>query len=291
VIPAFFAGIFLYLATMKIPFTKMSGAGNDFVVVDRRSERKTADWKGLTPLLCDRRRGVGADGLIVIRPGSEHDFIMEYYNADGSTGSMCGNGGRCAAAYVLGSTGAERTSFQSCGRIYKAVATQNGILLSMDDPGRPEMEIRIDLPGVDIPGHFIDSGSPHLVLITDSPDFHTVDIRDTGRKIRNLQHFSPGGTNVDFIKIMGEGEIAVRTYERGVEDETWACGTGAVASAIIYVMKHGGEGVQTIGVTPKSGEKLTVNFRKTGGVITDVKLEGPAVMTFTGTFDTEVPGV
>jgi len=269
----------------------MSGAGNDFVVVDWRDKAETVDWELLTPLLSDRRMGVGADGLIVIHSSREHEFSMEYYNADGSTGSMCGNGGRCASAYVMGATGAGHTNFESCGRVYQAKATKNGIELSMNDPGRLELEIIIDVPGVDLPGHFIDSGSPHLVLFTDTQEFETFDISDSGCKIRHLPHFGPGGTNVDYVKIMGEGHIAVRTYERGVENETWACGTGAVAAAVIYSMKYGGEGERSVRVTPMSGETLLVTFRKTGAVVTDVRLEGPAVITFTGTFDLEYPGV
>jgi len=275
---------------MDVPFTKMSGAGNDFVVVDRRGDVDRIDWKRYAPVLCNRRRGIGADGLIVIRSSPENDFTMVYYNADGSTGSLCGNGGRCAAGYVLKSKGRDKTTFDSCGRPYNASATENGIIVSMDNPGRPEMDMKLDIPGVEIPGHFVNTGSPHLVLLTDSPEFEKTDILESGRKIRNAARFAPAGTNVDYVKVTGEGRIAVRTYERGVEDETWACGTGAVASAVIYVMKYGGEGQQSVRVTPKSGETLLVCFRRQGRVITDVSLEGPAVVTFSGTFETDITG-
>lgn len=267
----------------------MSGAGNDFIVIDRRTETEPFDAIRYVTALCDRRRGIGADGVIVLNASSVNDFTMEYYNADGSTGSMCGNGGRCAAALVLGEGSGGTTSFDSCGHVHRATRTGNGIRLEMEDPGVPRMDIDLGIPDVDIPGHFIDTGSPHLVLPMDNRELEKMDIVETGRKIRYSELFAPAGTNVDFVTVVGEGHIAVRTYERGVEDETLACGTGAVASAVIYDILHGKggkSGQKSIRITPRSGETLFVTFSRDEKGIRTVNLEGPAVVTFRGTIDT-----
>ncbi len=275
---------------MIVPFTKMSGAGNDFVVIDRRTAFDTFEAAVYAPVLCDRRRGIGADGVIVLKASAVTDFTMEYYNADGSTGSMCGNGGRCAAALVLGEEGGVTTSFEACGNVHSATRTAMGINLGMADPGTPRMDIDLGIRDVEIRGHFINTGSPHLVLMKDSPGFESMEIVETGRKIRHSKHFEPGGTNVDYVQVVGEGHIAVRTYERGVEDETLACGTGAVAAAVIYDILSGMQnewGKRTVRVTPRSGESLMVNFTREAAGIRDVHLEGPAVVTFTGSFNTD----
>jgi len=278
---------------MKVAFTKMSGAGNDFIVIDRRGEKGPFDGARHAPLLCDRRRGVGADGLILIETSPQHDFSMRYFNADGSTGSMCGNGGRCAASLVMGTAPDASTTFDTLGGVFHASNTPRGVRLTLNDPGEPRMGIRLDIPGVDTTGHFIDTGSPHLVIRVDTPEFDTMNIHDSGRKIRNSHYFSPGGTNVDYIMAAGEGHIKIRTYERGVEEETLACGTGAVASAVIFDLLSGNvekPGKREIRVTPRSGEELLVTFTRVKGKVTDVLLEGPALATFTGSFETPVSG-
>jgi diaminopimelate epimerase len=271
---------------MKIPFLKMSGAGNDFVLVDGTPGAIAADWKPVVRAMCDRRRGIGADGVLLLSPSTGEDFTMDYFNADGSTGSLCGNGGRCAASYMMEILGRDSVSFRSCGRRYTAVKSGNGVILDMDDPGPPRMNIRLCVGSLDLVGHFIDTGSPHLVLLADTePD--TEDVVRIGREIRHHQAFAPSGTNVDFVTVGGEGHLGIRTYERGVEAETWACGTGSVAAALVYSILRGKQGAASVTVIPLSGEPLIVRFTRTGSSFANVKLEGPATVTFRGVFDTD----
>lgn len=266
----------------------MSGAGNDFVVVDRTASGGLSGLPGLPELvrsMCDRRRGIGADGVIVLGPPAGADFTMEYFNADGSSGSLCGNGGRCASAYMMDRLGRDTVSFHACGREYRAERRGPGVVLGMDDPGPARLGIALRAGDTDLVGHFIDTGSPHLVIIIDAPLPDGAGIVGMGRELRHHAHFQPSGTNVDFVTVEGEDLVRIRTYERGVEDETWACGTGAVAAAMIHSLLRGGEGDRSIGVIPLSGEKLVVRFQRSGAGFSRVTLEGPAVVTFTGSFD------
>ncbi len=272
---------------MKIPFLKMSGAGNDFVVIDRAAG-PAPDWKALVPAMCDRRAGIGADGVIIIRPAAGADFTMEYFNADGSTGSLCGNGGRCAASYVMDRLGKESVSFRTLDRIYHAARVGTGVVLEMDPPGLPRLNIPLRVRNGDFVGHFLDTGSPHLVLFGEQGIPGTGQIDELGRAIRHHPEFSPSGTNVDFVSVTDKGELRIRTYERGVEAETWACGTGAVAAALIHSLLEGmvGEGIAR--VIPLSGELLRVWYRREGNTFSGVKLEGPVTVTFTGTYEAVV---
>jgi diaminopimelate epimerase len=266
----------------------MSGAGNDFVVVDRTGAGGLSglgDPTALVRSLCDRRRGIGADGVIFLGPPAGADFTMHYFNADGSTGSLCGNGGRCASSYMMGALGRDSVTFHACGREYRADRKGSGIVLGMDDPGPMRLDIPLRAGNADLVGHFIDTGSPHVVVPLEGGLPDTRGVFETGREIRHNPVFQPSGTNVDFIAVEGEDLVRIRTYERGVEDETWACGTGAVASAMVYSALRGGEGDRSIGVIPLSGEKLVVKFHRSGARFTRVSLEGPAVVTFTGSYD------
>ncbi len=241
---------------MKIPFLKMSGAGNDFVVVDRLEGTPGPAWGSVVPAMCDRRRGIGADGVIIVTPATTADFTMEYFNADGSTGSMCGNGGRCASSYLMEILGRSEVSFLACGRPYRAARSVNGVKLQMDDPGPARMHVSLRVRNADLVGHFIDTGSPHLVIVGDIFGRDSRSVVDVGREIRHHEAFSPSGTNVDFVTVEGKDRLIIRTYERGVEDETWACGTGAVAAALVYALLEGGEGSREVRITPLSGETL-----------------------------------
>jgi diaminopimelate epimerase len=268
----------------------MSGAGNDFVVVDRTGSgglRGLDDPPALARSISDRRSGVGADGLIVLGPPpSGADFTMDYFNADGSTGSLCGNGGRCAAAYMMDRLGRDAVTFHTLGKAYRARRKGRDVVLEMDNPGPLRSGIRLGGPRDAMTGHFIDTGSPHVVIARDGGLPGTREVYELGREIRHHPEFQPSGTNVDFIAAEGEDIIRIRTYERGVEDETRACGTGAVAAAMVYAVLRGGEGERSIGVIPLSGERLVVTFRRSGERFTGVSLEGPAIVTFTGSFDT-----
>jgi diaminopimelate epimerase len=267
----------------------MSGAGNDFVVVDRTagdSLAGIADLPALVRSMSNRRRGIGSDGVIVLGPPAGADFTMEYFNADGSSGSLCGNGGRCAAAYMMDRLGRDSVSFHACGKAYRAERKGPVVILGMDDPGPLRPAIPLRAGNSDLVGHFIDTGSPHLVILMDETMPDGREVVRIGMELRQLAQFQPSGTNVDFVTVEGGELVRIRTYERGVEDETWACGTGAVAAAMVYSVLRGEDGERSIGVIPLSGEKLVVKFHRSGSRFTGVSLEGPAVVTFTGTFDT-----
>ena len=270
---------------MKIPFVKMSGAGNDFVVVDRMTETAGPEWASIIPAMCHRRFGIGADGVILITPEPTADFTMEYFNADGSSGSMCGNGGRCVAAYMMDRLNRPTVSFQAAGRLYRAERSTNGVKLQMDDPGTVRLHIRLSIGDADILGHFIDTGSPHLVILGHKFGNDARSVVEVGRELRHHADFQPSGTNVDFITATGRDEVTIRTYERGVEDETWACGTGAVAAALIYSLLEGREGPGSVRVTPLSGKTLRVTFRRSGSAFNDIALDGPTVETFAGVYE------
>ncbi|MDZ7626273.1 MAG: diaminopimelate epimerase [Ignavibacteriaceae bacterium] len=271
----------------KIIFTKMSGAGNDFVFIDKKQN----DWlqvnTDFVQKICDRRNGIGADGLITIEDSTTHNFIMNYYNADGSTGSLCANGARCAILFAAesGRLTGNTAEFISNEVEYKGEVISNSeIKFFLNPPKKIKYNFKIKAGGKLINAHFADTGSPHVVIdINESEGFLTslekVQVESLGREIRNLPEFSPGGTNVNFV-VVKDGLINIRTYERGVESETLACGTGSVAAALIcYVTKNLSVPVKII---PKSNEKLFVNFDVENSKVRNLSLTGPAKVTFTG---------
>ena len=271
----------------KIIFTKMSGAGNDFVFIDKNQN----DWlqvdTDFVQKICDRRNGIGADGLITIADSSTHNFIMNYYNADGSTGSLCANGARCAILFASdsGRLSSNRAEFISNGIEYKGeVISDSKIKFYLNPPKRIKYNFKIKAGGKLLNAHFADTGSPHVVIdISETEElFNSLDnvlVEMLGREIRNLPEFSPGGTNVNFIDVK-DGAVNIRTYERGVESETLACGTGSVAAALIcFITKKLSVPVKII---PKSNEKLFVNFDVENSKVRNLSLTGPAKVIFTG---------
>lgn len=266
---------------MELNFTKLSGAGNDFVAIDDRDGRLGGiDKAALARALCDRHRGIGADGILVIAPSSIADVKMLYYNADGTDGGMCGNGGRCAAVYarMLGVPGTTLT-IEALEYVYRAEFTSHGVRLHMKDPIAIARGIRVTAGGATYTVHGINTGSPHIVTFVN--DLSTPDVEGTGRALREHERFAPEGTNVNFVETIDTSALAMRTYERGVEAETLACGTGSVASAVIAHLEYGLR--PPIRVRTHSGESLRVDFTIIGSRITDVTLEGPAVTVFSGT--------
>ena len=271
----------------KIIFTKMSGAGNDFVFIDKKQN----DWVQVNTdfirKICDRRNGIGADGLITIEDSATHNFIMNYYNADGSTGSLCANGARCAILFASesGRLNSNKAEFISNDIAYKGEVISNSeIKFYLNPPKKIKFNFKIKAGGKLVNAHFADTGSPHVVIdINESEGFLTsldsIPVEKLGREIRYLLEFSPGGTNVNFILVKDEA-IHIRTYERGVESETFACGTGSVAAAIIcFVTKKLSVPVKII---PKSNEKLLVNFDVENSKVRNLSLTGPAKVIFTG---------
>lgn len=257
---------------MTLVFNKYQGAGNDFVMVDNRGSQIDPSDHELINKLCNRRFGIGADGLILISDHDEFDYEMKYFNADGYIGSMCGNGGRCTArfAYNLGIAGRNQ-KFMAYDGMHEAVVEEDIIRLQMRDVANPSF-----IDG----NYFINTGSPHYVLFEKNID--TIDVSMEGRKLRYSPKFAPGGTNVNFVEVSDNG-IYVRTYERGVEDETLACGTGVTASAIASVLK-GHFDTKTINIRTKGGN-LNVKMDISNGKISDVWLSGPATFVFEGKID------
>jgi len=266
---------------MEVSFVKLTGAGNDFVGVNNLDGvLGTTDQHTLARCLCDRHFGIGADGLLVLERSPIADFRMMYYNADGSYGGMCGNGGRCAALYArsLGLT-QQPMRFEALDYVYEAEFLADGINVHMKDPADIRRNIPVQLPDGKRTVHAIDTGSPHVVLfVGDLPNTQVVDV---GKQLREHPQFLPKGTNVNFVQRLGDNSIAMRTYERGVEAETLACGTGSIASAAISHLELGMN--SPIRIRTWSRQWLTVRFKPSGTSITDVSLEGPAAILFSGT--------
>ncbi|CUU08211.1 diaminopimelate epimerase [Candidatus Kryptobacter tengchongensis] len=260
---------------MKLKFYKMTGAGNDFILFDNRNG-KIKDPVKLAKWVCDRHFGVGADGIILIEKSKTTDFKMVYFNSDGSFGGMCGNGGRCVAklAYILGITKGKIT-FEANGKFYKAeILNDENVRLYLPMPKMKKFNLGLKLGKKLFKAHFVDTGAPHLVLFTDEnkiKNIEKINLNDLGRKLRFHPYFE-NGTNVNFVTVLNKNTIRMRTYERGVEGETLACGTGSVACAIasaeIKNMKP------PIKVKATSGEILTVGWNEKNSEF--VYLEGSA---------------
>ncbi len=263
-------------------FTKMNGAGNDFVMLDNRASELQLSGEQIARL-CDRHRGVGADGVLVLEPAANGaDFRMRYYNADGGEAEMCGNGARCFARFTERVAGPrERVSFETPAGIIAAALQGEAVTLQMSDPRDLRRDLRISAAGQEVHCHYVDSGVPHVVVPVSA--IADVEVRALGSAIRQHADFAPRGTNVNFLERRGDRQIAIRTYERGVEDETLACGTGVVASALIFALVENVAG--PIGVRVKGGDELQVDFRREGEQFTGVTLSGPADFVFEGTVE------
>jgi diaminopimelate epimerase len=254
---------------MTIAFNKYQGAGNDFIIIDNRNNVFNPEDSSLINKLCNRKFGIGADGLILINEKQGFDFEMVYFNSDGFEGSMCGNGGRCAADFAIrcGFAGKKQT-FMAIDGIHNVVSEDGLIRLKMNDVNQYRL-----VNG----NYFINTGSPHYVIFTG--ELENLDVFNEGKKIRYLKEFLPGGTNVNFVEPQKKG-IYVRTFERGVENETLSCGTGVTASAIASVLSgHFVSG--SVNVRTKGGN-LSVDFNAEGEKITNIWLCGPATFVFEG---------
>lgn len=271
---------------MKIEFTKMSGAGNDFVLVDNRSNA-ISDRSASARILCDRRWGVGADGLLLVERSEKADYKMMYYNADGSYGGMCGNGGRCVARYAIVKGIANREhSFEALDHVYHVAVQNDAIRLSMKDPMDFRLNMRLSVLRKRLTVHYVDTGSPHVVVPAKGltrKGLNFVDVAGLGKMIRFHRSFVPKGTNVNFIEVVDKSTLKMRTYERGVEAETLACGTGSIASAVVAALVW--DLKPPIKIIPASSVPLSVDFVREGSRVTNVSLTGPATIVFTGALD------
>lgn len=256
---------------MTLQFSKYEGTGNDFILIDDRRLQFPASEE-LIRKLCDRHFGIGADGLLLVQHSEGYDFGMKYYNSDGSPATFCGNGGRCITAYShhIGITG-NTCRFMAADGIHHAQITENnGAVMVVE----LEMQDAI-IYNTDNNICYLNTGTYHVVKFVDNPD--NTDIFEEGREIRYDERFAPHGTNVNFAKLL-KNELYVRTYEKGVENETLSCGTGVTASAIAASLKYGGN---TFYVNTAGG-RLHVTFERSGDTFKKVKLSGQARMVFEG---------
>jgi len=254
---------------MKILFNKYEGTGNDFIIINNINKLINKNDNKLIEFLCDRRFGIGADGLILAEESKAYDCEMIFFNSDGFPARMCGNGGRCFADYVMKNlTGRKPVNFIAADGPHTALPAGNMIDLSINDVNGIHATEH---------GYFLNTGVPHLVCFRD--DIEALNIIQEARPIRFSQLYGPEGTNVNFVKITDDG-LSVRTYERGVEDETFSCGTGVTASAIASVAS-GKIGSPDINIKAKGGN-LNVKFIFTGDGAKEIHLTGPATYVFSG---------
>ena len=255
---------------MILKFDKFHGAGNDFILIDNREHIADMLNSAIIKYLCDRHFGIGADGLMLLNKHDKYDFEMDYYNSDGSGATICGNGGRCIVAFAkkLGII-QDKTTFLASDGVHEAEILENGMIkLKMKD---------VEMPEISDDYVFIDTGAPHHIEF--ESDIFLTDVYAKGKEIRYSDRYKVHGTNVDFVQV-NDNEIKIRTYERGVENETLACGTGAVASAIAYYKKFNSKANQ-VKVKALGGE-LEVSFKEHQNKFTDVYLSGPARYVFSG---------
>ena len=263
---------------MKIPFVKMSGSGNDFILIDHRKPILQRDrMSAFAQQVCRRRVSVGADGLIFIEPSEKADFKWQFFNADGSEAEMCGNGGRCAARFALlkGIAGSSLT-FETLAGILSAQVDGKRVKLELTRPHSLKLDESIMVDGKSVSVSSINTGVPHAVQFVD--DVERWDVFRMGKAIRNHPHFAPGGTNANFVRIEEGSRLTVRTYERGVEDETLACGTGLVASSLVAAFK--GWVTSPVSVRTQGGEVLRVHFEIEGKEVKKVFYEGDVQLVY-----------
>lgn len=271
----------------KIPFMKLSGAGNDFVIINNLNQvidSADSEFMNFVTKICQRRMSVGADGVLLVEPTENVDFRMRYFNADGGEVETCGNGARCISKFAyLNGIVSEQMQFLTNAGIYEAEIVNDNVKVRMSDP----TDIRINVPlrledGVHNVG-FANSGVPHVVFFVD--DLETTDVFDLGQQTRYHNDFKPAGTNANFICIHSQELIEIRTYERGVENETLACGTGSIASAIVSATL--GKVKSPVSVKTASGVVLKIHFDLENDEAENVYLEGDARVIFAGELTSE----
>ncbi len=264
-----------------LTFSKMVASGNDFLVADI-GRVTSLKLRSLAKAACDRKYGVGADGLLALGKSKRADLRMRIFNADGSEAEMCGNGARCVAQYASRTRRSLRRSvrIETKAGIIESEILGNTIRIKLTDPKDIKLNIPLRLGDKWLRANFINTGVPHAVVFVEG--LEKLDTPGIGRMIRYHRHFKPAGANVDFVECIGSHSIRIRTYERGVEDETLACGTGSVAAALIFALKTDTAG--SINVLTQSKEILKVYFKRADGGFHDVWLEGAARVICTGEY-------
>ncbi len=261
----------------------MNGAGNDFVLIDNRDRKISLTTKQIVRI-CDRQRGVGADGLFMLIPNisGKAEWAWEFFNSDGSSADMCGNGARCFARFVQKTAGANgRTTFETGAGVIAADFRGERVTVNLTQPRDWRLNEPVALAGGKQIIHSVNTGVPHAIIFVADADKAMVGA--SGAEVRFHSHFAPRGTNVNFVQIKGPNSIRVRTYERGVEGETLACGTGVTASALVSAKLHGF--TSPVAVQVQGGDLLEVAFTSHGDDFTDVRLTGPAEFVFEGQID------
>jgi len=265
-----------------INFTKISAAGNDFVLIDNRNKTIKRSISKIAVKLCDRRRSIGADGLLLLQKSNKADFQMLYFNSDGSRASMCGNGARAIARFVniIGAAKSNMSFLTDAGIIYAKINGES-IAVNLSNPHSYRPQVDVLLNGKKLKCAYINTGVPHIVLFV--PNVEKINVKELGSALRFHKAFAPDGTNVNFVQVKGN-TLIVRTYERGVEDETLACGTGVSACSLVSVLE--GKVKQPVSCIVRSGDKLTVSFDVTANnaryPAKNLWLHGPAVVSFSG---------
>lgn len=265
---------------MVVDFTKMNGAGNDFILLDNRAG-EIALTEEQVVRLCHRQRGIGADGLLLLVPcqSGKADWAWSFFNSDGSRAEMCGNGARCFARYVRHLTGTSQPiSFETGAGIIRAEFDGDRVSVTLTSPRDLILNQKIPLSHGTECVHFINTGVPHAVVFV--PEADKVPVASVGAAIRWHPHFAPKGANANFVQVLAPGHIRVRTYERGVEGETLACGTGVTASALVSSRVHGFR--SPIEVQVQGGDRLEVMFEDKGEDFQNVQLKGPAEFVYRG---------
>jgi diaminopimelate epimerase len=267
---------------MEINFSKLTAAGNDFILIDNRNNIIAKEsYHTLAKKLCDRKYSIGGDGLILLQNSQDKDFKMKYLNADGSCACMCGNGGRSVAkfAYDLGIVNSKMVFETDAGIVRAEILPRDRVRLDLYSPKDLKQNIKLQIEDKNFDANFINTGVPHIVIFVDDVKF--LDVFKYGRLIRYSKIFEPVGTNVNFVQLLNGDKLLVRTYERGVEDETLACGTGIIASGVISALK--GFTKSPVDVISKGGDRLSVSFNIDLNMqISNVVLEGPVVISFKG---------
>lgn len=272
----------------KIEFVKMVAAGNDFLIIDNRknilSNKQMVDF---AKDFCDRKFGVGADGVLVLENSKVAQAKMRIFNSDGSQAEMCGNGARCFALYLTRLTGhshkkSVEVNFETLAGIIYAQVVSDVVKVKLTTPSGIKLDIPINIEGKELKVNFVNTGVPHAVVFVEG--LKKIQIVELARKIRYHEFFAPKGTNVNFVEAVSDNTINVRTYERGVEDETLACGTGSVASSLMYVLKTNSK-IKKIKVYPTSGELLTIYLDRNNSEFDNVWLEGKIKTVFNGIVD------
>ncbi|MFA7677636.1 MAG: diaminopimelate epimerase [Candidatus Omnitrophota bacterium] len=269
----------------KIYFVKMQASGNDFILINQGLKALAAkiNYKSFAKKHCERKKSVGADGLLVIEPSKKAMFKMRIFNADGSEAEMCGNGARCVAFWAAAELKKASLRFETKAGIIEAKSIKDQVEIKMTKPFGLKSGIPLKFSGKNMKVNFINTGVPHAVIFVEG--LKGMDVEGIGRQIRFHKRFSPAGTNVNFVELLSSETIRIRTYERGVEAETLACGTGATASAVVvdYVLSPLLKDLnRRIKVKTESGEILSVFFRRSTKEVDDVWLKGRAAIVCSG---------